>query len=158
MTLFKLIHLLAVLIWVGGLFFAYAVLRPAAAEALPVPQRLKLLDAVLRRFFNWVWGAIGALWVTGFYLIYGYGGIVHAAWHTRYMLVLGVAMAVICGYLFFACLVPFSLHVAKGRWLEAEALLERIRALFLLELALGVLTVCLVAMGSGLTSGRWGQA
>ena len=56
MTLFKLIHHLAALIWVGGMFFAYVALRPAAMEVLDPPQRLRLWDAVFRRFFQWVWG------------------------------------------------------------------------------------------------------
>ena len=74
MALFKLIHLLAVLIWIGGMFFAYVVLRPAALEVLEAPQRLRLWDAVLRRFFDWVWGVVGALLVSGLYMIYLYGG------------------------------------------------------------------------------------
>ena len=61
MTLLKLIHLLAALIWVGGMFFAYVVLRPAAVEALEPPQRLRLWDAAFRRFFVWVWGAVVVL-------------------------------------------------------------------------------------------------
>lgn len=147
MTLFKLIHLLAVLIWVGGMFFAHMVLRPAAAETLDPPQRLRLLEAVFRRFFNWVWGATGAILVTGFYLMYLYGGIVHTARHVHIMLALGLAMMAIFGYVFFACYVPFSLHVAKQRWKEAGEILVRIRRLVVLNLVLGLLTVCVVAAG-----------
>ncbi len=147
MTLFKLIHLLAVLIWVGGMFFAHMVLRPAAAETLDPPQRLRLLEAVFRRFFNWVWGATGAILVTGFYLMYLYGGIVHTARHVHIMLALGLAMMAIFGYVFFACYVPFSLHVAKQRWKEAGEILARIRRLVVLNLVLGLLTVCVVAAG-----------
>ena len=145
MTPFKLIHLLAVLIWVGGMFFAYVVLRPAAGEALEPPQRLRLWNAVLRRFFNWVWAAIGAILVTGFYLIYQYGGIAHTARHVHIMLALGLVMAAIYGYVFFACYVPFSLHVAKQRWKEAEERLGKIRKLVALNLALGLLTIFVVA-------------
>ena len=79
MTLFKLIHLLAVLIWVGGMFFAYVVLRPAAVEVLQPPERLRLWESVFRRFFNWVWGAAGAILVTGLYLIYLYPTAAHLA-------------------------------------------------------------------------------
>ena len=147
MTLFKLIHLLAVLIWVGGMFFAHLVLRPAAVETLEPPQRLKLLDAVFRRFFNWVWGAAGAILVTGFYLIYLDGGIAHAARHVHIMLASGLAMMAIFGYVFFACYVPFSLHVAKQRWKEAGEILGRIRKLVALNLVLGLLTVSVVAIG-----------
>ena len=146
-TLFKLIHLFAVLIWVGGMFFAHMVLRPAAVEALEPPQRLRLLDAVFRRFFNWVWGAAGAILVTGFYLMYLYGGIVHTAHHVHIMVVLGLAMMVIFGYVFFACYVPFSLHVAKQRWKEAGEILAWVRRLVALNLVLGLLTVAVVALG-----------
>jgi len=147
MTTFKLIHLLAVLIWVGGMFFAYVVLRPAAAETLEPPQRLRLWNAVLRRFFNWVGGAIGAILITGFYLIYQYGSITHVARHVHIMLALGLVMMVIFGYVFFACYVPFSLHVARQRWKEAEERLDNIRKLVALNLALGLLTILVVEIG-----------
>ncbi len=147
MTLFKLIHLLAVLVWVGGMFFAHMVLRPAAAETLELPQRLRLLEAVFRRFFNWVWGASGTILVTGLYLVYLYGGIAHAAPHIHLMLASGLAMMAIFGYVFFACYVPFSLHVAKQRWKEAGEMLGWIRRLVALNLVLGLLTVCVTAVG-----------
>src|SRR5574340_1179690 len=149
MTLFKLIHLLAVLIWVGGMFFAHMVLRPAAAEALELPQRLRLLDTVFRRFFNWVWGATGVILVTGFYLVYLYGGIAHTAPHVHLMVASGLAMVAIFGYVFFACYVPFSLHVSKQRWKEAEEILGGIRRLVALNLVLGLLTVCAVGVVRG---------
>src|SRR4030067_1998815 len=142
MTLFKLIHLLAALIWVGGMFFAYVVLRPAAVEVLEAPQRLRLWDNVFLRFFKWVWGAVAALLVSGLYMIYLYGGIAHVALHIHIMLILGLAMMAIYGYVFFACYVALNLHVAKQRWKEAGGLLGRIRRLIALNLALGLLTVC----------------
>ena len=147
MTLFKLIHLLAVLIWVGGMFFAHLVLRPAAVETLEPPQRLKLLDAVFRRFFNWVWAAVVLILVTGFYMIYQYGGMSHAPVYVHSMLALGLLMSVIYAYVFFACYVPFNLHVAKERWPEAAALLGRIRQLVAVNLALGIITVAVAVVG-----------
>lgn len=147
MTFFKLTHLLAVLVWVGGMFFAYAVLRPSTAEALQQPGRLRLWNAVLRRFFNWVWAAIGVILVTGFYLIYQYGGIVRVAGHVHGMLALGLLMMAIYGYAFFGCYVPFSLHVAKKRWEEAEVQLGKIRMLVVLNLALGLLAIIVVEIG-----------
>jgi len=147
MTLFKLIHLLAALIWVGGMFFAYAVLRPAAVEVLEPPQRLRLWDAVFRRFFVWVWGAVAILLVSGLYMIYLYGGIAHVARHIHIMLAAGLAMMAIYGYVFFACYVPFSLHVAKQRWKEAGEMLGKIRKLIAVNLALGLLTVCVAVIG-----------
>ena len=147
MVLFKLIHLLAALIWVGGMFFAYVALRPAAAEVLEPPQRLSLWDAVFRRFFSWVWGAVSILMVSGLYMVYLYGGLAHVARHIHIMLVIGLTMMVIYGYVYFACYVPFSLHVAKQRWKEAGEILAKIRKLIAVNLSLGLLTVCVAVIG-----------
>ena len=147
MTLFKLIHLIAVLIWVGGMFFAYMVLRPAAVDVLQPPERLRLWDNVFRRFFNWVWSALGAILATGFYMIYQYGGMAHVPQYVHVMLLLGLAMACIYGYVFFACYVPLSLHVAKARWKEAGEVLGKIRKLVALNLALGLTTVAVAVIG-----------
>lgn len=148
MTFFKLIHLLAVLIWVGGMFFAYMVLRPAAVDILQPPERLRLWDSVFRRFFWWVWGAVGTILVSGLYMIYQYGGMAHVQRHIHVMLLLGLVMVGIYGYVFFACYVPLSLHVAKERWKEAGETLGKIRKLVGLNLTLGLLTVGVAVIGA----------
>lgn len=150
MGIFKLIHLIAVVIWVGGMFFSYVVLRPAVVEVLEPPQRLRLWDAVFRRFFNWVWGAAGALLVSGFYIIYLYGGMARVALPVHIMLVLGLAMMLIFGYVYFACYVPLKLHVASQSWKEAGEMLGRIRKLIAVNLVLGLLIVCEVVIGMAL--------
>jgi uncharacterized membrane protein len=147
MTLFKLIHLLAVVIWVGGMFFAYMVLRPAAVDVLQPPERLRLWDNVFRRFFNWVWAALGLIFVTGLYMIYLYGGMMHAPRFVHVMLLLGLAMAAVYSYVFFACYVPLSLHVSKEQWKEAGSVLGKIRKLVALNLTLGLITVSVAAIG-----------
>lgn len=150
MTLFKLIHLLSVVIWVGGMFFAYMVLRPAAVEVLQPPERLRLWDNVFHRFFNWVWGAIGLILVTGFYMIYLYGGMAHAPHFVHIMLLLGLAMTGVYVYVFFACYVPFNLHVAKERWKEAGEILGKIRKLVGFNLLLGLSTIAVAVIGIAL--------
>lgn len=147
MTLFKLIHLLAVVIWVGGMFFAYMVLRPAAVDVLQPPERLRLWDSVFSRFFNWVWGAVGLILATGLYMIYQYGGMAHAPHFVHLMLLLGLAMVGIYGYVFFACYVPLNLHVAKAEWKEAGEILGKIRRLVGTNLILGLLTISVGAIG-----------
>ena len=147
MALFKLIHLLTVLIWVGGMFFAYMVLRPAAAEILESPLRLSLWQAALRRFFKWVWSAVAALLISGFYMIYLLGGMPHVPVYVHVMLALGLAMTAIYCYVFFACYVSLSLNVANQRWKEAGEALDKIRKLVALNLTLGILTVCVAVLG-----------
>lgn len=147
MILLKLIHLLAALVWVGGMFFAYVVLRPAAAEVLEPPQRLRLWHDVFRRFFMWVWGAVGTLLASGLYMVYLFGGFANAARHVLIMLVLGLAMMLIFSYVFFICYEPFKQHVADQRWKEAGVLLARIRKLIAVNLSLGLLILCVVVIG-----------
>jgi uncharacterized membrane protein len=147
MAIYKLIHVLAALIWVGGMFFAYVVLRPAAVEVLEPPQRLRLWDTVFRRFFHWVWGAVGVLLVSGFYMLIQMGGFSGAPGYVHIMLAMGLAMMAIYAYVFFGCYMPFRLQVAKQQWKEAGAMLGRIRKLIALNLTLGLLTVCVAVLG-----------
>jgi uncharacterized membrane protein len=147
MTLFKLIHLLAVFIWVGGMFFAYMVLRPAAVDVLQPPERLRLWDNVFHRFFKWVWGAVGLILVTGFYMIYQFGGMAHVPPYIHVMMLSGLVMTGIYIYVFFACYVPLHLHVSKERWKDAGEILGKIRKLVGLNLTLGLLTVCVEVIG-----------
>ena len=53
----KAVHLLSAVIWVGGMFFAYLVLRPSLSVLEPA-QRIALHQQVFRRFFLFVWHAI----------------------------------------------------------------------------------------------------
>ena len=54
MSIALALHVLAITVWVGGMFFAYMVLRPIAASQLQPPQRLPLWQGVFSRFFPWV--------------------------------------------------------------------------------------------------------
>ena len=51
------LHLLAALIWVGGMFFAYLILRPSLL-GWEQRQALRLWRQVFERFFRWVWVAV----------------------------------------------------------------------------------------------------
>jgi len=148
MSLLKMIHFLSALIWVGGMFFAFIVLRPAVVEVLDPPQRLKLWENVFRRFFVWVWAVIAILLVSGFYMIYLYGGFASAPKHVHIMLTLGVVMMAIFGYVYFGGYKPLSRLVASQSWEEAGVKLGKIRKLTAVNLVLGILTVCFAVLGS----------
>jgi uncharacterized membrane protein len=63
-----LIHLLAAMVWIGGMVFAVRCLRPAVAGLAP-PDRLALMARVLQRFFDLVTIAVVGLWASGFGLL-----------------------------------------------------------------------------------------
>ena len=44
------VHLAGAITWLGGMFFAYFCLRPAAVEVLDPPKRLPLWVATFARF------------------------------------------------------------------------------------------------------------
>ena len=60
MSIALMLHILAVVIWVGGMFFAYALLRPVLSEVDP-PQRLMIWANTFKKFFPWIWMCIFVL-------------------------------------------------------------------------------------------------
>ena len=65
----KTIHLLSVIVWIGGMVFAQFFLRTAVAT-LEAPVRLRLMQDVLGRFFQAVLAAsvltlASGLWMLG---------------------------------------------------------------------------------------------
>ena len=147
LSLMKLIHLLSIVVWVGGMFFAYVVLRPSAAEVLQPPERLRLWDKVFKQFFNWVWLAVFVVLVSGFYMVYLRGGFAGLPMYINLMLLLGIAMVVIYVYVFFKCYVPFNLQVSRQEWPAAGAMLGKIRKLVAINLSIGLLTIAVVSIG-----------
>ncbi len=147
MALLKLVHLLSVVIWVGGMFFAYMVLRPVAAEVLQPPERLQLWNKVFSRFFKYVWGAIFFILVSGLYMMYLYGSMSAVPRYVHVMLLLGITMLVIFSYVFFAQYQGFTQAVAAKEWPKAGAILAAIRKLIATNLSLGILTFAVVEIG-----------
>jgi uncharacterized membrane protein len=47
----KTVHILAIIVWIGGMVFVHFFLRPAVAQ-LEAPVRLRLMHEVLGRFFQ----------------------------------------------------------------------------------------------------------
>ena len=56
---------MAAVAWVGGIFFAYMALRPAANATLAPPQRVLLWQSAYRLFFTGGWGLCRRLLRTG---------------------------------------------------------------------------------------------
>ena len=147
MQFLKLFHLLSALVWVGGMFFAYVVLRPAAVDTLEPPHRLKLWDDVFRRFFKWVWASIALLLASGIGMISLFGGMAHVGLYVHIMLMLGIAMIAIYGHVYFALYRKLNRFVGAQSWKEAGEMLGKIRRLVGLNLTLGILTVCVAVIG-----------
>ena len=146
MRFLVLIHLLAVIVWIGGMFFAHVCLRPVAAEQLPPPQRLPLLAGVLGRFFNAVTVAIVAIFATGLWRFGELGGA-PAPWRWHAMAGIGSLMAVIYALILLRWYPRLKSAVAAQDWPAGGAAMNAIRPLVLVNLNLGVLTVIVALLG-----------
>lgn len=138
--LLKAVHVLCAVVWVGGMTFAYVVLRPGMAVLEP-PQRIALHSQVFRRFFLIIWHAMPLLLLTGFIMIFAvFGGMASVAWPVHVMLLLGLVMSAIFLAIFFG---PYRTFRAS----PGPVPLEAIRKLIGLNLALGVVTIAVAAFG-----------
>lgn len=147
LALLLAIHLLAAVFWVGGMAFAYWVLRPAAATLDP-PVRLPLWRRVFARFLPWVAVAIVALLASGLAMIFlMFGGFAGAPIYAHIMLATGIIMMLAYLHLCFAPWRRFQGALDGGALPEAARSLNQIRMIVAVNLALGVLT--LVVGGTG---------
>jgi uncharacterized membrane protein len=147
MTMLVALHALAAMVWVGGMFFAYMVLRPSAGPLEP-PLRLALWARAFGRFFPWVWASIAVLLVSGYAMLFlRFGGFAGAGLHIHVMQVTGILMILLFLHLFFAPWRRFSREVETGAFQDAAASLDRIRRIVAINLVLGIVTVAIGASG-----------
>ncbi len=141
------LHILAAVAWVGGMFFAHFMLRPAAALLEPA-QRLPLWRGVFDRFFPWVWVSIAALLASGYGMIFlGFGGFRAVGLHVHVMQATGIIMMLVFAHVFFAPWPRFRRAVDAGDFAAAAAQLAQIRRIVAFNFALGVITVVVGATG-----------
>lgn len=145
------LHLLAAIIWVGGMFFAYMVLRPCAAHLLPPPARITLWHGCFERFFPWVWGCIATLAATGYWMVFNlYGDFGASSWQVKTMHLSGLMMIALFLYLYLSPYQRFKLQTAKQSYPEAGQSLAKIRTIIGINLIAGVFTSIIAAAGKGI--------
>lgn len=141
------LHLLAAVIWVGGMFFAYLCLRPSLPGILQPPQPAQLWRAVLGRFFRWVWAAVIVLLVSGLWMAFTrYGGMGNWPPWLHVMFGLGIAMMLLFLHVFFAPFRRLQDALAAGNADLAAKSIGQIRRMVAINLCLGLL-VTLAASG-----------
>ena len=149
MTPFSLIyslHVLAALVWVGGMFFAWMVLRPAAITALEGPARLKLWVEVFQGFFRWVWVAVVLLPVSGVGMLnLHFTGFENAPRYVQVMMGLYVVMTALFIRIQALMLPELRTAVAEQDWPAGASVLGRIRRLVGINLMVGLALVAIAA-------------
>ncbi|MFJ4087488.1 CopD family protein [Pseudomonas psychrophila] len=149
MTAFALaysLHVVAALIWVGGMFFAWIILRPAAIAALEGPARLKLWVEVFQRFFVWVWIAVVILPISGVGLLQmRFNGFETAPRYVQIMMGLYIVMVALFIRIQSLQLPELRKAVEAQAWAEGAAVMGRIRRLVGCNLIVGLVLVAIAA-------------
>jgi len=149
----KAVHLLAVVVWVGGMAFTLYCLHPAAKQLDPA-QRVPLMHAVLRRFLAVVAIAVAVIFASGATMI----GVAWSAaaragiafnmpldWYA--MATLFFVMLAVFVHIRVALFPRLAVAVGAARWPDGAAALQAIRWEVTLNLVLGTFIVCIVRLG-----------
>ena len=149
----KLLHLIAGIVWMGGMTFMLFALRPAALVSLDAQPRALLMAEVWRRFYVLVLLAIALLFTTGTHLYTATfraaklatgQGSVPLGWNV--MLVLGLAMMLIFGHIYFAGFKKYKRAVAAGQWPVAAKAAGLMHTMTMVNFTLGWLAILAVRL------------
>lgn len=142
------LHMLSVLIWIGGMFFAHMALRPSAVEVLEPPLRLALWVRVFNRFFPWVWASVILILGSGFWIInYTWGSMAITPLYVHIMYGFGLLMMLIFIFIFFVPYQNLQKAVSAQQWPEGGRHLARIRQLVTTNLVLGLFVSVVAVAG-----------
>lgn len=147
----KTVHVLSIIVWIGGMVFAHFFLRPAVAQ-LEAPVRLRLMYDVLGRFFQAVLVAslltlASGVWMVGRVAkqVVQSGGTFEMPLAWTVMSVLGVAMVAIFMHIRFVLFKRLGQALAISD-LAAGGVLAQIRTWVSFNLGLGILVLLVTLM------------
>ncbi len=143
----KTLHVLSIIVWIGGMVFAHFFLRPALAS-LELPVRLRLMRDVLGRFFRAVLVAslltLGSgIWMLGRVAkqVVQSGGSFNMPLSWTIMAAVGVVMVAIFMHIRFALYKRLDRAVVAQEWTAGSVALTQIRTWVAINLGLGVLVL-----------------
>ena len=142
------LHLVGILVWIGGMFFMLHVLHPSL-QAIDGPQRPKLVLAVQAKFFKMVTVALVLIWGSGLAMLSA--AISNGlrpwpiGWHI--MITLALVMTLVFIYIRFVLFTQANKAFASGEAGLLAPLMKRIRSLIMLNMGLGFVVVAAAVFG-----------
>jgi len=143
----KTVHVLSIIVWIGGMVFTHFFLHPAAAQ-LEAPARLRLMLDILSRYFKALLVAslltlASGLWMLGRVAkqaVQSGGGFeMPLAWII--MAALGVLMVASFMHIRFVLYKRLARAVGASNWPAGDAVLAQIRKWTAVSLGLGVVVI-----------------
>lgn len=142
-ALLVFLHLVAAVIWMGGMAFILFAMRPAAVATLQAPARPQLILASLQRFFPLVWISIAVILLTGLVLMLQVGfARAPVGWHA--MFGIGLVMMAVFAHIFFAPFRSARRDAAAQDWPAVGRSLEKMHPLVVLNFTLGWIAIAAV--------------
>jgi uncharacterized membrane protein len=142
------LHLVSAVIWVGGMFYAYMILRPAAASLLEPPVRLQLWSSVFHSFFKWVWGIIIVIPATGYLMIFkNWDGFKFVTMDIHIMHGIGILMILLYLHLYFGPYRRMNEALESNNIEEAARRLGQIRGVVAINMTLGLIVTIVASAG-----------
>lgn len=143
----KTLHLLSIIVWIGGMVFVCFFLHPVVTKLDPA-VRLRLIHDVLGRFFQAVLAASLLTLFTGVWMlgrvakqVVQSGGSFEMPLAWSIMAVIGVAMVAIFMHIRFVLYKRLSRAVGASDWGAGGVALEQTRNWIAVNLGLGVLVL-----------------
>lgn len=151
-ALLKTVHLLAMFVWLGGMFFTLACLRPALG-VLESPLRPRLMSAVLQRFL------LAVAWAAGLVLASGIAMLTIGQTPARppsaavsAMALLGLLMMVVFVAIRIGPYRRLREAIAFGEGVDAANALASIRRAVTFNLVVGVVIVVITQFPGALSA------
>ena len=142
------LHLIAINIWVGGMFFVVVVFSHVTAP-MPLAQRLNYWHRALSRFFMLVWLAMLVLLGSGGVMIYEvFGSPINSPLYVLLMASFALIMITIFIYIYFLPYRHFTRYLQAQDFTNAEYWLQQLRRLGKLNTGLGLCVVIIIGIGS----------
>jgi len=138
MTFVLPIHVLATIIWLGGLFLLSVVFAPSARRLDQAPA-LFMWHNVLSRFFILAWICMALILVTGIALVFlAFGGFSGVPIIHRVNSAIGIPAIILYGYLYFVPWRRFRRAMWNNDLNAAEKSLGQARLLMAIIVSLGL--------------------
>jgi uncharacterized membrane protein len=147
MTVVLPLHILATIVFVGGLFFASVVFQPVA-RGLNIDTSSSLWYQILSRFFAWAWVSMLLILATGIGMVFlKFGGFSGVPMIHRGNMAIGIPAIVLFVYVFFGPWQRYRRTVSRRDWTTAQREITRVRVVLGIILVLGLLASIVSAVG-----------
>lgn len=141
------LHVLAAILWIGGMFFAVYIQHPAAGE-LESDIRVALWGRALGRFLPSVWALVVVLLGSGYWMVFAaYGGLAALPLYLTLMHGIGWIMVLLFVHLWFSPYRRFRAALAAGNNTDAAGCLKQIRILVTTNFYIGLINAAIGASG-----------